>query len=187
MFELDLSHIVPAIRELAIDRKTITRDEHNPRRHSSRNIEAIAYSLSRFGQRTPIVIDGTRKVLKGNGTIMAADLLVQRGDQRWRWLAAFPVDDDETTAASYKIADNRTAELADWAPQILMQTIDLASSTPVDLGFDEHEIQELISYADSFSPVELGSNDQRLDQNDGTSFHHKQRVRCPECGHEFII
>ena len=47
-------------------------DPANVRSHDNRNIEAIAGSLTRFGQQRPIVVDPTGVVIAGNGTLQAA-------------------------------------------------------------------------------------------------------------------
>lgn len=87
----------------------VQQDPENARVHNARNIESIASSLRRFGQRKPVVANRqTRVVLAGNGTLVAA---LAEG---WTHLAVVWVDDDPGTAAGYALADNRTAELAEW-------------------------------------------------------------------------
>ena len=43
-------------------------DPNNARKHSKRNLDAIAASLEKFGQRKPIVIHNG-VVIAGNGTL----------------------------------------------------------------------------------------------------------------------
>jgi len=90
------------ITELSLDPK-------NARKHSARNLEAIAASLNKFGQRKPIVVH-RGVVLAGNGTLEAAKSL------GWTEIdvAEVPEDWDNDTAKAYALADNRTAELAEW-------------------------------------------------------------------------
>jgi len=90
------------ITELSLDPK-------NARKHSARNLEAIAASLNKFGQRKPIVVH-RGVVLAGNGTLEAAKSL------GWTEIdvAEVPDDWDNDTAKAYALADNRTAELAEW-------------------------------------------------------------------------
>jgi ParB-like chromosome segregation protein Spo0J len=49
-------------------------DPNNARKHSQRNLDAIAASLKQFGQRKPIVVH-RGVVLAGNGTVEAAKTL----------------------------------------------------------------------------------------------------------------
>lgn len=93
----------------AVRLDSLTLDPKNARKHSERNLAAIKESLSRFGQRKPIVVRGS-KVLAGNGTLEAARSLGWTEIQ----VAEAPDTWDEDTAKAYALADNRTAELAEW-------------------------------------------------------------------------
>lgn len=105
--------IADQIRSLAVDIDSIYPDPANARKHGERNLATIKASLARFGQRKPIVVNSrTRIVEAGNGTLEAARSL------GWRQIAAVLVDDDAVTATSYAIADNRTAELAEWGDNL---------------------------------------------------------------------
>jgi hypothetical protein len=102
---------------------SLTMDPENARKHSRRNLEAIAGSLSTFGQRRPLVVwDGI--VIAGNGTLEAAQSL------GWEkiGITRVPADWTHEQARAYALADNRTAELADWDHEILAdQLIELDS------------------------------------------------------------
>lgn len=119
---------------------SLTLDPTNARKHSERNIQAIAASLQRFGQRKPIVVQGTR-VLAGNGTLVAAaqlgwtDIQVVRVPDEW----------DSETAMAYALADNRSAELAEWDEMELASQLKKLEEQDWDmqaLGFDTVEIVE---------------------------------------------
>lgn len=119
---------------------SLTMDPENARKHSERNIKAIAGSLEAFGQRRPLVV-WDNIVIAGNGTLEAAKSL--------GWveveITRCPADWSSDQARAYALADNRTAELADWDPQILAeQLIDLDS-----MGFDITEIGFTVSRDDS--------------------------------------
>ena len=96
-------------------------DPNNARKHSKRNLDAIAASLNKFGQRKPIVVhNGT--VIAGNGTLEAAKSL------GWKeiGITRCPDDWDADTAKAYALADNRSSELAEWDDLVLAnQLLDL--------------------------------------------------------------
>ena len=96
-----------AISELSLDPK-------NARKHSQRNLDAIANSLKKFGQRKPIVVH-RGVVLAGNGTLEAAKSL------GWTMISVTEVPDDwdMDTAKAYALADNRSSELAEWDDSVL--------------------------------------------------------------------
>ena len=110
-------------------------DPHNARKHSAKNLEAIANSLSKFGQRKPIVISADKTILAGNGTVVAAKQL------GWKTVVATvaPKEWDSDTAKAYALADNRTAELAEWDDSILAKQLielDTAGWDLTNLGFE---------------------------------------------------
>jgi len=119
-------------------------DPANVRLHSARNIEAIATSLRVFGQRVPIVCqrmpDGGLRVRAGNGRLTAAQSL------GWSHMAAVVVDESDTTATAFAIADNRTAELAEWDSEALLDALNgLGADTAAVAGFDAADVQSLLA------------------------------------------
>lgn len=89
--------------------KELVPDDRNARTHNKRNLQEIVRSLEAFGQHRAFVVQrGTNKVLIGNGMLEA---MRQLG---WTEADVFYVDDDDEMAVRRALADNRTAELADW-------------------------------------------------------------------------
>lgn len=90
-------------------------DPNNARKHSDENLSAIATSLKQFGQRKPVVVTAENLIVAGNGTVEAAFLIgltdvdVVRVPKNWT--------PDQVKA--FALADNRTAELAQWDGQVL--------------------------------------------------------------------
>lgn len=108
-------------------------DPNNARKHSKKNIDTIKASLSRFGQQKPIVVRGDT-VIAGNGTLAAAFEL------NWDTIdiVRVPEEWDDATAKAYALADNKTAELAEWDSNVLIaQLTELAAEglELEDLGF----------------------------------------------------
>lgn len=102
-------------------------DPANVRLHSQRNVDAVAASLQRFGQQKPIVIDASKTVRAGNGTLAAALKL------GWTEIDAVQTDLDGAEATAYAIADNRTAELAEWDDAALFQQLQALNDTDEEL------------------------------------------------------
>jgi site-specific DNA-methyltransferase (adenine-specific) len=116
-------------------------DPKNARKHSARNLEAIAASLEKFGQRKPIVVH-RGVVLAGNGTLEAAKTL------GWTEIevAEVPDDWDNDTAKAYALADNRTAELAEWdESELAKQLLELidADWNIEELGFEVPALSDI--------------------------------------------
>ena len=146
-------------------------DPKNARKHSARNLEAIAASLEKFGQRKPIVVH-RGVVLAGNGTLEAAKSL------GWTEIdvAEVPDDWDNDTAKAYALADNRTAELAEWdESELAKQLLELqdADWDITELGF---EITKVLDEP-NFQPENI--EQPRLDQ--------RAPIMCPQCSFEWRV
>jgi len=124
-----------ALRIEQVSTQWLDFDDQNARKHSEENISAIAESLRRFGQRKPIVVTHDNRVIAGNGTLEAArflgwsDIAVVRAPEDW--------SDDQVKA--FALADNRSAELAEWNPEVLsaqLLELDEAGFDIEALGFD---------------------------------------------------
>lgn len=114
---------------------SLTPDPLNARKHNRRNIDAIKASLSKFGQRKPIVVTNDGTVIAGNGTLEAATSL------GWKEIsiARAPEEWDENTVRAYALADNQTGALAEWEDEILNTALEDLTSEGWDiaeLGFD---------------------------------------------------
>lgn len=93
--------------------------EGNPRRG---DVDAVARSYETFGQRKPIVVKRTGENEAGpTGTVIAGNHQLQAARQLgWTEIAAVFVDDDDSTAKAYALADNRTAELGGYDEEALL-------------------------------------------------------------------
>ena len=135
-----MTDIHESLKPLAVSIDSLTPDPSNARKHDKRNIEAIKASLARFGQTKPIVLHANGStIIAGNGTWYAAKEL------GWTHIAAAKTSLDTAAAVAYGIADNKTAELAEWEDDTLR---DLMDALPDDLklatGFEGDEIAEML-------------------------------------------
>lgn len=115
-------------------------DPANVRLHSARNLDAIRASLTRFGQQKPIVVDADNIVRAGNGTLEAARSL------GWETISIVRSELLAAEMTAFAIADNRTAELAEWDYEALgkmMDAIDGDGDGGEDLGFSSMEIEAM--------------------------------------------
>jgi ParB-like chromosome segregation protein Spo0J len=120
---------------------SLSPDPANVRRHPERNLDTIKASLRRFGQQKPIVVDAKGIVRAGNGTLEAAKAL------GWDKIAVVRSDLAGSEATAFAIADNRSAELAEWDGTALAEQLRSLQSEDFDLeavGYDDDEIAALI-------------------------------------------
>ena len=132
------------IEEISISELSF--DPSNVRRHSNRNIDAIKDSLNAFGQQRPILVDRRGVVLAGNGTMAAAKAL------GWKTIRVLRSELEGAEAIAYAIADNRTAELAEWDQEGLLRQLNALQIESEDLfnasGFEMSDLDALISDLD---------------------------------------
>ena len=125
--------------------ETLTHDPANVRKHGDENLAAIKASLTRFGQQKPIVVDGKGIVVAGNGTLSAAKAL------GWKTIKAVRTNLTGAEATAFAIADNRTAELAEWDEASLHAQLAAIAIEDEELlaatGFDEKELAKLAAAA----------------------------------------
>lgn len=103
-------------------------DTANARKHSQKNLDAIKGSLKKFGQQKPIVVDNHGVVVAGNGTLAAAKEL------GWPEINVVRTKLTGPEAIAFALADNRTAELAEWDLEPLNKTLQSLKDIDFDLG-----------------------------------------------------
>ena len=86
---------------------------NNPRINDNA-VDVVAGSIAEFGFRNPIIVDKNNVIIAGHTRLLAAKKL---------GLAEVPViradDLTETQVKALRIADNKTAELAEWDTEML--------------------------------------------------------------------
>lgn len=128
-------------------------DAHNARKHPESQLSALKESLRRFGQAKPIVITSAGVVVAGNGTLEAAREL------GWTEIETveIPAHWDAATTKAFALADNRTAELAQWdARELLSQLEELDEFDMQALGFDAWKQEEDTATSEGNSPESRG-------------------------------
>jgi ParB-like chromosome segregation protein Spo0J len=106
----------------------------NPRNNESA-VETTAWSISEYGWRQPIVVDSKNVIVAGHTRLRAAKLLNMK---KCPVLVANGLS--EAQAKAYRIADNKTGEIATWDEQSLIMELTGLKNTGFDLeltGFDE--------------------------------------------------
>lgn len=115
--------------------------ENNPRRNDDA-VDAVAASIREFGFRQPIVVDTEGVIICGHTRWKAARKL---GLEKVPVHVAKDLTSEQIKA--YRIADNQTASLADWDPELL--PIELAELQALNfdlglLGFDEDQLAKFL-------------------------------------------
>ena len=127
------------IQSIAVSELSL--DPSNVRKHGRKNLDAIKASLRKFGQQKPIVVDAKGIVLAGNGTLTAAKEL------GWTEIQITRTELAGVEATAFAIADNRTAELAEWEDSLadVLKALAKADVDLAELGFDENALSKISS------------------------------------------
>ena len=138
--------------------------ENNPRNNDDA-VDAVANSIKQFGWQQPIVVDIGGVIIAGHTRYKAAQKL---------GLKTVPVvvakDLSEEQVKAYRLADNKSGELANWNDELLedelvvIDDIDMA-----DFGFDDSD-KEINDEADVDS----------LDLSDNVEEKFELKVECQD-------
>lgn len=122
-----------------VDPQRLRPYENNPRINDGA-VEAVAKSIDEFGFKVPIVVDPDYVIIAGHTRLKAAERL---------GLKSVPVviadDLTEEQARAFRLADNKTAELAEWDFEKLNEELgDIFDIDMSEFGFDDilEEIEE---------------------------------------------
>ena len=114
--------------------------ENNPR-DNSKAIDAVAASIKEFGFKVPIVIDKNGVIVAGHTRYEASKKL---GLEEVPCVIADDLTDEQVKA--FRLADNKTAELASWNPELLeVEMSGIESIDMTEFGFIEPEKTEEVN------------------------------------------
>lgn len=157
-----------ALRPFLVPVGRLHEDPANANTHNERSIAAIAASFARFGQQKPLVADAAGVIRAGNGGLRAA------GERLgWTHVAVVPSDLGGSELTAFALADNRTAQHAEFDFEALAGQLKAlqAEGTPIDdLGWSDHELEPLLEAV--WSPPAVGDlpgRDGDGDDGDGGS------------------
>lgn len=145
--------------------------KNNPR-HNDQAVESVAESIKQFGFQQPIVIDTDGVVIVGHTRLKAAKKL---------GLKTVPVivadNLSEEKAKAYRLADNKTGELAGWNFELLdIELEELKELSDIDMTdfgfFDSSNISD--------EDLEQWLEDEKEPKEEQEE--NKETLICPKCG-----
>jgi len=135
----------------------------NPNRHPEEQVRRLAKNIQQLGWRHPIIVSSrSGLIIVGHARLLAAQQLK---------LDEVPVDDQtfasEQEELTFLLADNRLPELAETDNRLLKDVLQELDVGLIDMeltGFDEHDLEELMTAA---PPIEA------------------EEIECPKCGYRW--
>jgi len=173
-------HLADRVELVAVDEVTVYKK--NARLHSAKQIRQIADSIQAFGFNNPILVDEKGEILAGHGRLEAAKFLGLKTVPTLRvgHLSA-------TEKRAYLLADNRTAELAEWDLDTLATELGdlLDLDFEVELtGFDLDEVQDILDIPDEDAAVKDAVAD---DSAEDETVKPCSRVAVSRSGDEWLL
>jgi hypothetical protein len=132
-----MNKIVKDLLSLATPVDDLKSLDRNPRKG---DVDLVMKSYEQFGQRKPIVALADGTIIAGNHQYQAARRL------GWDEIAVVRVDDDESKARAYAVADNKTGLVGEWDLDVLLESLgeldpDLLAAT----GFSTSDVDDLVA------------------------------------------
>jgi len=134
----------------------LKQDHKNARKRTQTSASLLQESLQRYGPARSIVIDEDNRILAGNGTVEAA---INLGIDGLRIIDAAPdeliavrrtgLSEDQKVGLA--LADNRTADLAEWDAEMLQQ---LSQEHDIAPWFEDDDVEALLEQVEKLDPVE---------------------------------
>ena len=126
--------------------------ENNPRLNDAA-VDAVAASIKEFGFKVPIIIDSNNVIVAGHTRVKACRKL---GITEIPAVIADDLTEDQINA--FRLADNKTHELALWDNEKLLEELEKISLDMLQFGFEDLEdLLEEDVFEDDFNEEELYS------------------------------
>ncbi len=163
----------------------------NPRLND-KAVDAVKESISRFGFNSPLIVDAENVIIAGHTRYKA---LTQMG---FKTAPCVVVDLPPDKAKAYRVADNKTSELAEWnMANLLPELREIADVASMQVFFGDDDLAALLKAsvgAVDFMPV-------TQEEIDNVAAEHSARyedqntalksdfvdVTCPHCGESYAI
>jgi len=173
---------IPQLALVYLPARALVPNPRNARTHSKHQIRQIAASIREFGFTNPVLIDRKNTIIAGHGRVEAAKL---EGIEQVPTILLENLTEDEIRA--YVLADNRLAEKAGWAKEILaielqhLITIDETIDVTVT-GFEIPEIdlilQQVKAEQDKDDVVDIDEAAQAVTQAGDLWLLGRHRILC---------
>lgn len=150
--------------------------DNNPR-NNEKAVDAVAESINQFGFKVPIVIDKDCVIVAGHTRVKAAK---QIGMTSVPCVIADDLTEEQLKA--YRLADNKTAELAEWDFEKLHEELKALNAFDMDIfGFDNlPDIMEEMNEP-SETPIEELIDDETITKEGDVWRLGNHRLLCGDC------
>lgn len=146
-----------------VDINTLKPYENNPRNNDNA-VDAVAASIKEFGFKVPIIVDKDNVIVAGHTRYKASQKL---GLEVVPVIVADDLTEDQIKA--FRLADNKTSELAGWDFTKLEEELAGIALDMSDFGFPEPEDVNIDEFFTESEPT----------------VKEPKKIQCPHCGEWF--
>ena len=160
----------------------------NPR-NNERAVEAVKKSIETYGFNTPIVLDTENVIIAGHTRYKA---LMELG---WKKAPCVVVDLSAAKAKEYRIADNKTSELATWdIDNLIPELREISDLDDMQLYFQNVDLEQLLQISatvkmptgEAIAAREEQRNTQYAEMSDTAQGNYVE-LHCPQCESAFYV
>jgi DNA modification methylase len=151
---------------------------HNPRVHTTKQIDQIARSIQTFGFNVPVLIDSNSQVIAGHGRVLACK------DVGFTDVPAVRVNHlSPTQIQAFTIADNRLTENGSWDERLLGEQLKILSEADLDFSLDVigFEVAEIDLFIENLTSNPEGTSDP------GDTLPAVSAIRVSEVGDVWVL
>ena len=145
---------------------SLLREYDNNPRNNDGAVDAVAASIREFGFKVPVIVDGDNVIVAGHTRVKAAREL---GMETVPCIIADDLTPEQVRA--FRLADNKTAELAGWDWSKLEDEL---AELEMDMSLFGFHTEEEVDIDSFFEEHELKEKEPKT-------------VTCPHCGEVFEI
>lgn len=160
----------------------------NPRKNEAA-IAAVKQSIQDYGFNQPIVLDANKVIIAGHTRYKA---LLELG---WKAAPCVILDLPPDKAKGYRIADNKTTELAEWDMSALIQELrEIEEIASMQVYFPDIDLDELLKETATVAAVTSAQIEKQAERMENRFEEHSKAVQgqyvevlCPHCGEAFYV
>lgn len=159
----------------------------NPRKND-KAVPAVMASIQQFGVLQPLVVDKKGIIVVGHTRYRA---MMELGIKEVPVVRALKLTAKQVTA--YRIADNKTNELAEWRNDALIPELRDTDLSVMGLFYEEADLAKLLgSDMAEFNPVSAEEMDRVLNHQQGHGPGSPRadamvKLTCPHCSEDFFV
>jgi len=158
--------------------------------HNNENaVNSVMDSIERYGFNVPIVVDSKGVIIAGHTRYKAAVRL------EMKTVPVYVADLTPQLAKEYRIADNKSGELAAWNMDALVAELrEIEELAELQTHFGNMDLDRMLHQAASkpiASKEQIQQTEEQMNQQYevlyNASIGHFHELMCPSCGHEFYV